>query len=406
MYILKIKIARHNTSDSFYDILFLMIWCSGILMDYLRAVILRVPILNMFPDGVMAFIYLFYVFASVSYIYVHIKGRDLLAYILVCLIYVFNIVFFENNKEYTIEYAFPFLLQCLPMIFIGLSLDYGRVAKRVYYLSMVSVIAIGIYKVIYGGGGVIYGTIGSEDMYSSYKLLPCLLVVMTEMFHLPRPSNVIVSFIGIILTFAFGTRGPLICIVIYITLYLFVFKEFKSRVFGKSVLIMISTFFVMFNNQIILFIQYIISKTGMSTRIIEKLLDRTFFSYMSGRDEILEYSLKAINEKPLLGHGFAGDRPLLGGQYAHNLGLELWISFGWIIGSLVLLWLGFVIVSGIRSSKDNRDKAFILILFSCSVIKLMMSGTYLNEIYLFLLVGFCLNRIRNKKTKSGLEKKI
>ena len=131
----------------------------------------------------------------------------------------------------------------------------------------------------------------------------------------------------------------------------------------------------------------------MSVRIIS-LLEADILN-SSGRDLILEDLLSAIAKRPLWGYGLAGDMGLIG-HYAHNIIVEMWVSFGVIFGSLLFLMIIYILVRGYQKALNADTKKFILLLVCSSFLRLFLSGTFLNEELLFFLFGVCISQIRLK----------
>ena len=88
----------------------------------------------------------------------------------------------------------------------------------------------------------------------------------------------------------------------------------------------------------------------------------------------------------------------VGGSYAHNLLFELWSQFGIVFGSVLVVALFVIVFGRLIKEKDRHAKYFITILISLGIMKLFMSGSYLFEPYLFLLIGVC---VRNRQSHSS-----
>lgn len=96
----------------------------------------------------------------------------------------------------------------------------------------------------------------------------------------------------------------------------------------------------------------------------------------------------------LWGHGIFGDRYFLDGTYAHNIFLEVWLDFGIILGTLVLL---FLIVFITKTFLRSNDKKLFLLFFSLGFMPLLVSGSYLISIMFSILIGFLIMSNKQKK---------
>ena len=133
-------------------------------------------------------------------------------------------------------------------------------------------------------------------------------------------------------------------------------------------------------------------KFGLSIRIFDKLLSGTQLG-SSGRDHLTEQLLVSIREHSLLGTGLCSDRMIIG-IYAHNLLIELWVEFGLIIGTVLLLALVITLWRGYINSSSKVEKGMIITMLCASFFKMFLSGSYIDEGPLFLLVGLCVGVIR------------
>lgn len=110
--------------------------------------------------------------------------------------------------------------------------------------------------------------------------------------------------------------------------------------------------------------------------------------------------IQAIIENKGVPAGFCADRPLLMGMdqiYSHNFFSELLLTFGYILGGVLVLSLLILIVRAIKCVKNIEEFSFGTILFCCSIIKLQVSGTFLSEPMLYLFIGYCVSLIRKNK---------
>ena len=109
-------------------------------------------------------------------------------------------------------------------------------------------------------------------------------------------------------------------------------------------------------------------------------------------------------QRPMLGYGIGGDRLLLqNNSYVHNIILELFCDFGIIFGSIIFIYLMRLFIKSILE-KNSDFSGVCLIIFPVTVLKLMMSSSYIISPILFLLIGMCLNRIPEKASLSEVKK--
>ena len=378
-----------------------IIWIQTILLDYFRAVIIRIPFANNFTDAIIVSIYIIPLLFSLKRIGRNIKPADYIAYLLIALLYILDGILNENKVDVLNQYRHLFLIQSLPLFFIGLNLEIEEIKDRLYWLSIISIYALAFYKMALGGGVSLSQYTWSEDMSSSYKMLPHLLLVILYAIKKPSVINIITLVFGTMFTFSLGTRAPLLIIFIFAIMYTLLFKNWKHPIESRFLFGTVGVLIVFFFEELIELLHRITQSWGMSIRLYTYLL-RGDFLQTNSRNNIIGIVLQGIKQRPLTGYGFAGDR-LFGIIYSHNIALELWSSFGLIVGTCILAWICLTLFKGITSGKSDFEKGFVLLLICATFVKLLISGTYLNEPFLYLLLGYCVKLIREKKIEKRFQ---
>ena len=157
-----------------------------------------------------------------------------------------------------------------------------------------------------------------------------------------------------IVIIAVGSRGPAIVFSLCILYDFFV----NNR---KYLLILILSLSFLFSISNYLFLE--IEKIGIKSRTLFLLLEGKISSD-SGRKDIYNVIINKIYESPLIGSGLYADRTILGGTsgaYSHNLFLEVYLNFGIIIGSILLLYLFLKTI--ITYIKIGYNERILLVLF-------------------------------------------
>lgn len=119
----------------------------------------------------------------------------------------------------------------------------------------------------------------------------------------------------------------------------------------------------------------------------------------SGRDSIYGTVLIGIGKNFFTGIGLMNDRNLLGGLYTHNLILEILLSFGVFFGGVILLAIFYLIFKAYQKTKNTDLFPYMCIFFSCTIVKLMISGSFIAEPLLYMFFGFCVSSIRRSRLK-------
>ncbi len=393
-----IKLKKLNfrlTYEGCFMVLLGMVWTNMTLLSYFKAMLLRIPFTKDNVDFLVSCIFAVLAVLSVPYMKKRVSPALLLTYFGICIVYLLNFVLFPQNQEALEFYLVKFLLECLPLIFVGVSIDLKKHYKMLYVLSVLSVIVRSVHHIIIEPLNVLGG-----DMNSAYLLLPHICMVVFAMLNKRTFINVSVSILGTITIFAYGTRGPFLCMAVLVLAYMLVYNKFYKR---PGVFVMVAGAAVglaFWSKKIMVFLADLTEKLGTSTRILDMIMAGNAF-WESGRDVIREKLLRAISEN-WFGYGIAGDKALVG-TYSHNILIEFWVSYGVFIGTLLLgIALFFLLRLMFLKSKDSCvEDGLIYVLMSSTLVKLSISGTYLQEPFLFLLIGVVVAEYR----KLSAEKK-
>lgn len=370
--------------DVFYLILLALVWTKDIPVAYARALLLRLPVLESIADPVLWLLYLAMVLLSVPYFLKRLSIEDVAFYLGVAAVYLLSLLRGDANREYLQSQAVPLLMQTVPLYFLGKALEPERHLLLLGRLSLLTVYLRFAYTVLTNGGT---GSYLDGHMSASYKLLPHVCLVVYCAIENRSVVYVLGSLLGAMLLLSFGTRGPMVLLVIFVLSFLLMIRKYRRPLRSRlMVLAGMGVAIVLFRG-VLPWLKGWSSQLGMSTRIYDKLLDGSFFQ-SEGRAELRRLLWEASWSGPLWGYGMAGDR-LLTGTYAHNLPVELLISYGPIFGTLLFGALIWLLVRAFRKCESRQGKTLVLLLTCTSLLKLFLSGTYLNEGWLFFLMGLC-----------------
>lgn len=177
--------------------------------------------------------------------------------------------------------------------------------------------------------------------------------------------------LGLLEMFAFGSRASLLFAILFVFLIEFINRI--SNFMSMMILIFIIFLLVINLNSII---DWLASISGLGdSYVLRHILSGDLFAHDT-RDIIYSNCRNRINTMGLEVSGFYGDRRYCGDVYPHNIIYEVLMQWGWIIGSLILLYLLFLIIRSFRN-KDNYPIAFFLL--CCLLGRYFVSGTYVIE---------------------------
>lgn len=381
------------TSESWFAIFLGLLWANHTLVDYFRAVLLRIPYVTYSKDFIVFFIFAIVAIFSLPYMARRIDARLVLVYIVIVTIYLCSIVIFPENRIALEENAVRFLLQSLPLIFVGVCIDVKKQYRLLYYISLIAVISRFIHVLI-EPSNVLVG-----DMQRSYFMLPHVCLVVVSTLSRKNVFNISVSLMGIFSIISFGTRGPVLCLLLLVIIYMLVFQKMYKHIWFFLFVLSVVFGLICFYNEIIQLLSSLFKQVGMNTRIFD-LIQSGNITESSGRKIIQKQLLEAVFRNPF-GYGIAGDR-FLAGSYSHNLLIEFWVSYGILVGSIMFIVPIIFTAKLMIQRKYNRtvEDNFILVLIASSYIKLFLSGTYLTESLLYLLIGVLLSVYAKEKRKA------
>lgn len=374
--------------------IYLVAWGS-ILLNYWRGINNHLPVLNKYTDELEITLVVVPLILGLPYLLRKIKVSDFIFVMVCALIYTLNIVLYIDNADVLEKRAYNFLCLVLPYYLIGVSLDLEKLLKPFYYISVTAIFFAAFYGLIYAQSDYYQGELSVSDynMEAAYNILPHVLLVSWIALKKFNVWTLSIMILGVGMIIAYGTRGPLVCIIIFIAIYLLFYKNIKYRRILQVSTIGVSVIIINFIDPIMMVLQLFFAKIGMSTRIFDYFLsDKITQSH--GRD-MISNTLNHIlsNDESFLGYGLLGSYKYVN-TYPHNIVLEFLFSFGKIIGPLLLLVIAILIISATKISQNSITKVFILLLVCASIIKLFMSGTFLDDSLFFMLIGFCVQSIR------------
>lgn len=389
--------VKKYTPEWWFNILVCVVW-GQTLLSFVRPVLNMVPIIRNFTDFLMPLFVIVPLFFALPYILKKLKIFDYLFYAIILLIYLFNFSLYPENTEWLTNRAYPFLCLVLPVYFIGRLINLEHVEKGLTIISYMVIYIFALYYLFYIGGVSKADSDVDYNMGASYNILPHVILVLWQTMKRFSRFNIITALLGVTMIFSFGTRGPLVCSISFILIYVLFIAKFRHQIRVKTIIAFIGMLFLMFLTPIMLGIQYLLTSIGMSTRITDFYFESSL-DVSLGRDYIKETLYDVMqSENYFFGHGILSSYNYVD-TYPHNLYLELVFSFGYIPGILLLLLLTTMFIVAYKKFNNTDIRSFLCVLMCASVIKLFMSGSFLYEDLLFFLIGYCVNIINERNAK-------
>ena len=317
----------------------------------------------------------------------------------ICLLY--TCLFFEENVRYYGCFLFEFLCMCLPLFFIASSIEdehaFLKGQKYNAYIIVLFVVLTAVARLIFKK------SILKSYQYSTEIAYYSIVSLMFFAYYFFKTLNfyylLIIGTI-IIVIIVTGSRGPLLCMFLYL-FYELVANGVKKKSSNKHKVLLISCisamiFLLVFSHPIATWASSVINRFGISSRTLTYFLNGELITHIGGRGKLVETMLSAIKNRPLVGYGLGGDFLLLEGTYAHNLFLELWCNFGIIIGTIISM--GIMGLS-VYCYKAAEDKDFFVGLFIMGMVPMMFSNSFLTYYFFWIYLGYCMSIVKRHKVK-------
>ncbi len=381
-----------------YRILVAILWTQYTVMPLVKVVIQRLPYVNFLAELFVPMSIIITAMACLPWFLRHIRGGDLAVYVGVVLVVLFSMIFYPSTVGYVQDEWWTILVAAVPMYFIGVSFSLEDSENDLFWCSLFSVVGMFVFRVYLINSG---RTLEKDDMDAAYRMLPSIMYLV---YYASRKKQIIYKLIALfstIIVFMFGTRGPIICILVYFIALIFS-DVMRTRNIKKFALFIVATaviFAIVLDKsifvRIISAISGIFEGIGFSTRVFDFILAGNVLE-SKGREHLINSAVEAIIRNPVRGYGFMGDRYLLG-FYVHNIWIELWCHFGVVLGTLVMLVIVGLPVAALIKTRGTKQFRFLLMMFCLVFVKLTLSSSYVLEPFLYLMLGFSVAILRRKK---------
>ena len=267
--------------------------------------------------------------------------------------------------------------------------DKQKFVQTLYFISWISVplLILSLY--------IASQNCAKYDMTSGYLLLLPLLVFTLFFIERLKIYDLCMCFFSVLSIILYCSRGPILCLIFLIVVSLLCLKSIKT--FYRFALIFLSCMIVAILaincDFLVSVIKRISNIFNITSRSISLFLQGEGISHLSGRDVLLEYFIGKIKDSPLIGYGAFGAWPSPG-EYPHNIFIELLVSFGIPIGSMISLGMLFILIQGLTTNNIYAQK-LILVFMSMSA-SLLVSGSFLMNWHFYVCIALCLS-VYNEK---------
>lgn len=348
--------------------------CLQVMLSGIKNMMVQVfPIVNNVNDYlslallcIFAFVYL----RALVYSRLNFTKISLAVIFFVMFSFLLTYLFFPSNIPFVYMHLSYFVCVCfVPFVFLTMLSSLRWLIYYMHFCSwiilVVSVI-LSIYVYLNGWLGLV--VFKGYSLTYSYVTLIAVMWMLHFYFERKKMCYLIGAILGIVVILLYGSRNPLLAI------FSFGILEFL-RVTGKKHLGALACFvcvglvLIVFYKPILLFVNDILRSYDISSRTISLLLlDEVS---MSGREIIYDTLFGVLNENPLIGYGISGDQVLMGELVsipeltAHGLYLSIFVTYGYVVGAVVLLII--MAWNYIAYRQSSFDECGVLLMYMCMV---------------------------------------
>ena len=374
-----------------FRLLVVVVWTQYTILSFVVEIVERMPFINILSDYVMTIVVVALALLSLPWMIKKMRAADVIFYLVCATIVLGTMLLVYANSMYIKEDAWRILGTVIPLFFIGVSYSHEISKKDLFWASLFGTIVVFAYQIYSLSLG---RELENDNMDPAYKVLPSVMYLIYWALEQKKLKFWLIGVAAVIMMFLFGTRGPVLASLVFLLLGIFftiimqksqLAKAFYLVVFVVVIIIVSSQDFLLNAAE---FLSEKFEDIGFSTRIFDQFIEGEI-AESKGRETLYSQIIIAIKERPILGYGLMGDRPIIG-FYVHNLFLELWCHFGVILGSAIIIAIICIPVAALIKVRKSDEFGFVLMLICMVFVKLMFTGSYLDEPYMFFLIGVSL----------------
>lgn len=231
------------------------------------------------------------------------------------------------------------------------------------------------------------------NMSLSYYIIIPSLILFSAYIEYRKPKNLMFFIVSMLIILAMGSRGPLLCVGIFVCLL--TLKTIKINLKSISLIILLVVFFIFISinfDEVIGGLYSLLSRYHIESRTLKKIILGTFWD--DSNRSLIAQDIFEIISRNFGGIGFLGD------LRSHNILIENILWFGVIFGMIINLILLIIVLKTIFMNIKLGDKRTVLILvfFSYAIPDALLNLTVWGKdmFWIYIALVLSLNRDRIK----------
>lgn len=303
-------------------------------------------------------------------------------------VYILSLAFVNNS--HTSVFLSDFIRNCFFIIIVlTFKVNYEIVLKQAKWISILDIILIESLIVSNSSAIKDYMTFGFHFM--------CALSFLFLYYANKKNTVGLCVCCGMclqMLTYSARSNWYMTGILLLILLYMYS-KNKIIKIVGTVAILVGIYFYNTLLNTLLDFLATNFDGTTYAVRNLQEMLSSTNSSGVFGdRSDIYSMAITAIREHPF-GMGIGGfSNPYA--IYPHNLLFDIWLTFGWFLGTALIVYIVFILV---RAFKSNQNYAYRLLLTWSFVnfTRLLTTHTFVCEPMFFLVVCLAINGLQRRQ---------
>ncbi len=383
-------------------VLLCVVWASA-LVGYAKGIINRLPLLGDYSEQTQAALIVVPLVAALPVLVKRFCLADYLFYFFCVFYYLFCFVAYPENSTFLEKNALACICYAFPCYFIGRLVDIDKMYNAFLVLSVACIFMDLFYFLVYAPRNKVMSEVALDDnMYRAYQSLPHVMMLLWATLSKFRLWKCAMTIVGVLFLLSCGTRGPLVCLGFFGVVYFFFFMNFKGAIYLKGAIVAFGLVVLAFIKEIVIFLAQTFMGLNLSTRILEKLISGGL-GHDSYRGELRDEVYHILDAHgDFFGLGVFGCQRF-GIIYPHFLPLDFFCTYGYILGWVLLLMFMGLVGWAFWLARGKTSQVFILLLFSISVIRLMLSNTFLLDPWFYLLIGYCVREVLISKKQLQID---
>lgn len=241
------------------------------------------------------------------------------------------------------------------------------------------------------------------DMDFGYQMeLAAILFIAQYLYdkNKKRRLPLILSIICMVVTLLYGARASILGYGIFVFLY-FLWDHRMTRQKAIIFVIGLAAILIITSKSAMLMIYNLCLSMGLKSRTLERFIVGSLSVDASRQDMIWPRLIEVIGDTSFFHmYGAYGDRQFVPTRftYAHNIILEILLTFGKFFGICIICWITYKLIKVCLTNKDSNG-LLTLAFGTFSICRLMFSSSFWYEPYFWALLAMLVNCSKGKRIK-------